>query len=210
MTALVTLDRKTGEPMLDSRVAARELGLEHESVLRLFSERPELGIEYSDLKSEKSGKRGQPAKFALLTERQALLLITMVRNTDEAIIKKFQLVDAFLDMRNAVNERRIEKAVHRELTDAVQASPVNDAMHGWAFKTLTDLIYKATIGMDAKHYREANGLDEKANVREHLTAIQNKSVASLEKMVGSMLDMGMDYYRIKEIVFSMSQKRVSE
>lgn len=203
MTDLITVDKRSGELLLDSRVAARELGIEHESVMRLCQERPELGIAISDFKSEmvkRSQGGGKRSKYVLLTEEQALLLITMVRNTDEAMPKKQALVRAFLAMRDALNETKIARAVRRELTDSIQMAGLNERMHGFAYKSLTDLVYKAVLGMDAKRFREAQGLEADANVREHLTPIQTVAVERLEKLVGSMVELGADYDRIKSAV----------
>ena len=92
------------------------------------------------------------------------------------------------------------KMVRRALTDVLQDFGINAIMHGHAYSTYTNLIYKAVLGMDAKHYREAHGLDEKANVREHLTAYQLKTVEKAEELVKSLINVGYDYTEIKVIL----------
>ncbi|MEI7870110.1 MAG: Rha family transcriptional regulator [Candidatus Methylumidiphilus sp.] len=107
---LVELKPVKGEPRVDSRLIARELGNQHESMIRLIddyrSDFEEFGVvrfqtqkpqanEFPDFKSENSqakAKRGRPERFALLNEDQAYLLLTYARNTPEARRLKLNLV----------------------------------------------------------------------------------------------------------------------
>lgn len=213
--ALVALDRKTGEPVLDSRVAARELGVEHESIIKLLGEYSE---ESSDLKSDLLGvvrfetekrpgsRTGQKERYALLSERQALLLITMVRNSPEALRAKERLVDAFLAMRAALLSRKIDKVVRRELTDALRDSGEAERTHGHAYSLYTDLVYRAVLGMDAKHYREAIGLGKDEPVRAHLTAAQDETVRKFEDMVRTMVELAVPFDQIKTTITTMAAR----
>lgn len=73
-------------------------------------------------------------------------------------------------------------------------------MHGFAYKTLTDLEYKMVLGMTAKQYRDALGLPPNANVREHVNEYQRRSIARLERAVQGMVDIGMKYGQIKDVL----------
>jgi hypothetical protein len=77
-------------------------------------------------------------------------------------------------------------------------------MHGFAFKQFTDLINKAVLGMDARKYRETNGLPKDANVREHLTPVQQAGISKIEKLVGAAIDAGADYYKVKDMLAGMT------
>ncbi|MDR2393480.1 MAG: hypothetical protein LBD93_04910, partial [Treponema sp.] len=76
-------------------------------------------------------------------------------------------------------------------------------MHGFAFKQFTDLINKAVLGMDARKYRETNKLPKDANVREYITPVQLASMAKIEKLVGAAIDVGADYYKVKDMITGM-------
>jgi len=202
MNELLIIDQKNQIPLIDSRVVASELGVEHESLLRLFKERSEIGVEYSDLKSEKSGKRGQPTKYALLTEQQFVLLVTMVKNTDEAVTAKQKLVRLFFAMREALQDKRLSKIMRRELTDVIQEAKALGRidMHGHEYGNFTDLIYRNSVGMSAKQYRESHGLDKDANAKERMTTEEVAKVTKMDELVKSLLANGFDYQQIKEIL----------
>lgn len=210
MSAIVVLDRKTGEPVLDSRVAARELGVEHQALRELIeAHEDDLGsirFETGSKKQANGRYNPKPERWALLTEKQALLLITLVRNTDEALAKKKQLVDAFLALRSVV----IDRKVRRELTDVLRDSGEYDRTHGHAYSLYTDMIYRVALGMDARHYREATGIPKDASVRENLTAAQLVTVERLEKLVSSILDLGADYAQVKAAIEGFGRKKIGD
>lgn len=92
-----------GEPRIDSRIVANELGVTHRNTYELVDnysvEFQELGIlrfQTGEIKG-----RGQPEKFYLLNEDQTYFLMTLVRNTAEAVQLKKRLVKAFAQYRVA-------------------------------------------------------------------------------------------------------------
>lgn len=110
----------------------------------------------------------------------------------------------FIAAEKAYRENRIttqiSKAIRRELTDALKDSGLNEKMHGFGYKTFTDLIYKLVLNMNAKQFRVAKGLEKTANVRDYLNQYQLQEVGRLEKAVQSMIDIGMEYDEIKMLL----------
>ena len=96
--------------------------------------------------------------------------------------------------------RALSKERRRNLTDALKESGLNEKMHGFGYKTFTDLIYKLVLNMNAKQYREAFGLDKDANVREYVNQYQLYEIGRLEKAAQSMIDIGMNYDDIKKLL----------
>lgn len=121
-TSLLVLDDENGIPLLDSRVAAKELGIEHKS-LRETIEAHSDSLMISRFETAKSESAGRPEKFYLLTERQTLLLITMVKNTEEALIAKTNLVDAFMEMRRQLDVIKAEdlRKMMKKLDDVAES-----------------------------------------------------------------------------------------
>ena len=113
-------------------------------------------------------------------------------------------------LRALVVTARANKLTRRSLTDTLQISGEADRMHGHAYSTYTDLIYRAVLGMDAKHYRAALGLEADANVREHLTAAQAETVRKFEDLVRSMVEVGMAYEQVKAAIQSMAVRKIEE
>ncbi len=86
-----------GEHRIDSRLVATSLDIEHESFLRTLStyepELQELGILRFEIGEIKG--RGQPQKYALLNEDQAIFAGTLSRNTRQVVNFKLKLTKTF-------------------------------------------------------------------------------------------------------------------
>lgn len=89
-----------GELVVDSRLIAERLGIEHRSLLRTIEKyldrlqaKNQVRFEIHMVKLPQGGTKQQ--KYAFLDERQATLLMTLSRNTDQVLDCKEALVDAF-------------------------------------------------------------------------------------------------------------------
>lgn len=118
--------------------------------------------------------------------------------------KGYEVREYFIEVEKHYREsyinNRIGKVVRRELTDALKESGLNDQMHGWGYKTFTDLIYKLVLGVNAKRYREMMGLEKDADVRQCLNEFQKQEVARLESAAKGLIGIGMSYDEIKRIL----------
>jgi hypothetical protein len=138
-----------------------------------------------------------PKGLILITESGYLMLVKSFTD-DLAWAVQRELVNAYF--RPGIISREVGRIVRRELTDAIKDAGLNDEMHGFAYKTFTDLEYKMVLGMTAKQYRTALGLPVDANVRQHVNEFQRQSIARLENAVQGMVDIGMKYGQIKDIL----------
>lgn len=99
-----------GEHRIDSRLVARSLGIEHESLMRTIStyqtkieKLGALRFQIGVLKYE--GYKGSTRfKYVLLNENQAIFLATLSRNTDQVVEFKLQLTEAFAEVRTRLVE----------------------------------------------------------------------------------------------------------
>ncbi len=96
MTDLQVIE-KDGEMLADSRDVAEKLGIEHRSLIRSINANiidikgfGILRFEIAEIKG-----RGQPEKYALLNEDQALFVGTLCRNSKEVVAYKAWLVRGF-------------------------------------------------------------------------------------------------------------------
>ena len=76
----------------------------------------------------------------------------------EAYIKQFNAMEKAL--LGKIKEREKGIAVRQALTKAIQQSNENDRMHGHAYSTYTDVIYKVVFGKTAKQLREEFGISK--------------------------------------------------
>jgi phage regulator Rha-like protein len=108
-----------GEHRIDSRLVAQSLGIEHESFMRTLStyepELQELGILRFEI-GEIRG-RGQPQKYVLLNEDQAIFAATLSRNTRQVVTFKLKLTKAFSEARKQLQAST--PAIHT-FTDALR------------------------------------------------------------------------------------------
>ena len=101
---------KRNDIFTTSMVIAQETDNQHESIVRRINEcldkLAKMGrVRFSDLKSG-NPLGGRPTRVYELNEMQATFLITLLQNTDKVIEFKFELVQEFYRMRQALLERQ--------------------------------------------------------------------------------------------------------
>ncbi len=103
----VSVCEKNGVLVVDSRLIAIGLGIEHESFLKTINRYKNqteqafgiLRFEVGEIKG-----RGQPPKFVYLTEEQSTFLMTLSRNTERVVRCKLELVKAFTEAKKIIKQ----------------------------------------------------------------------------------------------------------
>lgn len=121
-----------------------------------------------------------------------------------AYIKQFNAMEKILIGKMKEREKGI--AVRQALTNALQLSQENERMHGHAYSTYTNIIYKAVFGKDAKHLREELGITKKDNLRDWLSAEELAAIQSVEMIVSGLVNCGWGYDQIKDFVLYQNLK----
>jgi len=116
----------------------------------------------------------------------------------EAYIKQFNVMEKTLQGKLVEREKGI--AVRQSLTKALQQSAENERMHGHAYSTYTNCIYKVLFGKNAKQLRKEFGISERENIRDFLPEEQLKAMQSMECLVSGLVDCGWGYDQIKEFI----------
>lgn len=101
----IALTAYKGEPRVDSRLLAEQLGNQHENTYDLLKKYEadfrEFGVlRFETGKPSAGSQGGRPVAFALLNEDQCYLLLTYSRNTPRARALKINLVKAFREARD--------------------------------------------------------------------------------------------------------------
>lgn len=120
MSIALSLAVIDGEPRVDSRLVANELGVAHKNARELIEQYrcdfEELGVwRFETAKPSKDTLGGRPEKFYLLNEDQTYFLMTLVRNTPEAVQLKKRLVKAFAQFRMTANSLELVPAPRLEI-----------------------------------------------------------------------------------------------
>lgn len=116
---------KDGEPRASTEMIAIGFGLKHKNVLSLVRKHQEeldhFGLLAFQTRPRSKGQHGGgDVEFALLNERQAMLLISLMRNTIKVLAFKVRLVSEFANMADALHNRDLtmwERRIRLEARD---------------------------------------------------------------------------------------------
>lgn len=147
---------------VDTRFMARQLGNQHENVMRLIKDY-RADFEVFGILRFQTGEikgRGQPERSALLNEDQCYLLLTYCRNTAKVRAFKVELVRAFAEVRRAAAIRQTEylpsyHALHDAIKAIANGSPSERWLHVNANKALNRLA-----GLSAGQRRTAGPMEQ--------------------------------------------------
>lgn len=196
---------KQEKTVVSSLDVANTFGKRHDNVLKDIRE---LGcseefrlLNFEESKYLNEQKHKQPMYY-LTRDGFTLLVMGYTGETamkfKEAYIKQFNVMERTLQGKLIEREKGI--AVRQSLTKALQQSTENERMHGHAYSTYTNCIYKVLFGMNAKQLREKYGIDKKENLRDYLSEEDLRAVQSMECLVSGLVDCGWGYDQIKEFI----------
>lgn len=193
---------------------AETFGKRHSDVLRdidnlecsdRFTERNFALSSYKDL----SGKNN---RMYLIT-KDGFTILAMGYTGEKAMRFKEGYIKQFNAMEKALigkmKEREKGIAVRQALTKALQQSKENERMHGHAYSTYTNCIYKVLFGMNAKQIREKYGIGKKENLRDYFSEEELKAVQSMECLVSGLVDCGWSYDKIKDFIEQNNMKHLA-
>lgn len=155
-----------------------------------------------DLDSYKAAN-GKTNPMYLMT-RDGFTLLAMGYTGEKAMRFKLAYIKQFNEMEKAMQGKLIERekgiAVRQSLTKALQQSAENERMHGHAYSTYTNCIYKVLFGKNANQIREELGIGRKEKIRDYLSEEQLRAIQSMECLVSGLIDCGWGYDQIKEFI----------
>lgn len=125
----------------------------------------------------------------------------------EAYIKQFNVMEKMLQGKLIEREKGI--AVRQSLTKALQQSTENERMHGHAYSTYTNCIYKVLFGMNANQLREHYNIGKKDNLRDCFSAEDLQAVQSMECMVSGLVACGWGYDKVKTFISETNVKKLA-
>ena len=192
---------------------AETFGKEHKNVLRDIREL-ECSDEFNRLNFELTSyidARNRKQDMYYIT-RDGFTLLVMGYTGEKAMRFKEAYIRQFNAMEKAligkIKEREKGIAVRQALTKAIQQSNENERMHGRAYSTYTDVVYKVVFGKSAKQLREEYGITKKDNLRDCFSAEELSKVQSVEMIVGGLMNCGWGYDEIKGFIVSTKNKLI--
>lgn len=184
---------------------AETFGKEHRRVLQDIREigcSEEFRLHNFVQSSYENSQRKQQPMF--LVTRDGFVLLAMgytgelAMRFKEAYIKQFNAMESAL--RGKLVEREKGIAVRQALTKALQQSTENERMHGHAYSTYTNVIYKVLFGMNAAQLREKYQIKASDNLRDCFTQEELRAIQSMECLVSGLVDCGWEYTAVKDFI----------
>ncbi|VVM99063.1 Rha family transcriptional regulator [Pseudomonas fluorescens] len=101
---VITLTQSQGEPRVDSRLLAEQLGNKHKNTMELIDKYADKIRRFGQLPFQTEARPvgqhgGGDARFALLNEDQCYFLLSLSRNSDVVVELKADLIMAFREAR---------------------------------------------------------------------------------------------------------------
>ena len=185
----------------------------HDHVLRdvekLKKDIPNFGEMFFETTMPDSYGRSQKA---FLMNRDGFTLLVMGYTGEKAMKFKIAYIKQFNAMEQALigkmKEREKGIAVRQALTKAIQQSNENERMHGHAYSTYTDIVYKVVFGKTAKQLREEYGITKNDNLRDYFNSDEISKVQSVEMIVSGLMNCGWGYDEIKGFIVSTKNKLI--
>ncbi len=203
---------KNKEYFIDSEGLALLSENEHRAVTQLIrtykKDLEEIGVLTFEMsKPNESG--GRPKKTWLLSEHQALVLTTFMKNSDKVKSFKKRLVSEFIKMRDYIQKQETIRLAgietRKSLTDSILESGEQERMHGRGYSNYTRLVY-AVCGL-TKTYKEWKA-DEKAHPEEYkgqtfrnfIHTNDLKRIELAESLIKPLLELGNEYGEIQKTI----------
>lgn len=156
-------------------------------------------------------EQGHKQSMFIMT-RDAFTILVMGYTGEKAMQFKEAYIRQFNAMEKAligkIREREKGIGVRRVLTDSLQRTSENERMHGHAYSTYTDLIYKSVFGKTAKQLRLDLNIGNKENIRDYLTEEELLLVQNAEMLVSSLVGYGWGYGEIKDFLENKSVNKL--
>lgn len=191
--------------VVSSLDVAETFGKGHKNILRdirrleCSDEFRRLNFEQSEYLNEQNHK--QPMYYMT---RDGFTILVMGYTGEKAMRFKEAYIKQFNAMEKTLQGKLIERekgiAVRQSLTKALQQSTENERMHGHAYSTYTNCIYKVLFGKNTKQLREEFGIGQKENLRDYLSEEQLRETQSMECLVRGLVDCGWGYDQIRETI----------
>ena len=204
------LYERKGTVFCSSRQVADTFNRRHDHILRNIDEltAPTSGVskEFITRNFEVSKYKDVSGKWnrEWLLTKDGFAMVAMeikgkrAREFKETYIQRFNAMEEFIKSLAAT------KLEFPAFTDAIMAS--HDEPKHYHFSNEINMTYRIVLGMDAKKFREQNGLEKDAVIKPYLTLEQIKAIESLQRADIGLIIAIPDFNQRKETLFKYYQK----
>ena len=214
---------KEDETVVTSLDVAETFGKQHKDVLESIRgineavSTAEFSALFYDGTYKASNGKNNPMYYM---NRDGFTLLAMGYTGEKAMQFKLAYINQFNAMENVLKDILEERhrteverakgiAVRQALTKAIQQSSENERMHGHAYSTYTNVIYKSIFGKNAKQLREERCIGKTDDLRNVFSEEELKAIQSAEMLVSSLIAYGWGYEEIKDFITKNVPKQLA-
>nr|WP_315022866.1 Rha family transcriptional regulator [uncultured Aminipila sp.] len=125
----------------------------------------------------------------------------------EGYIKQFNAMEKILI--GKLREREKGISVRHALTDALMQSKEAERMHGHAYSTYTNCIYKVLFNKNANQLRESFNIGKSDDLRGCFTTEELRDIQHMENLVSGLIGCGWGYDQIKDFIEKNNVKQIA-
>lgn len=192
------LYEKDGKAFCDSLHVADDFSKEHKNVLRDIENldcSEKFGKLNFELSSYKSAQNKKMPKY-LLTKDGFIFLVMGYRGKIAARFKE-AYIERFNQMEEYILSLHQLKADYPAFTKAITQAHEVPAKHHYSNEI--NMINKIVLGMNAKQFKEANGINSKvSSIRPYLSSDELKLIEELQVVDIGLIVSGMEYQQRRE------------
>ncbi|WP_395318178.1 Rha family transcriptional regulator [Fructilactobacillus frigidiflavus] len=188
-----------GVPYTTADIIASYAQVSHKHINSMINKYKDRLERKSKLLFKKEVSGANPKKIYMLSERQATLLITFLKNTERVADFKEKLVDSFFKVRIQQNQRKMiydfSKDISKQLGDAIKN---NVEVNKFTYANFNKLVYKSAIGISTNQLRKRRNIPNNAEISTYLDIEEFKKVNNAKVKLVGLLNQNLSYQEIKE------------
>ena len=205
------LYERKGNVFCSSRQVAEEFNRQHKHILDTITKLTEptsglseefilLNFEGNSYK-DSSGKRNRE----YLMTKDGFTMVVMEFKTKKARQFKEAYINRFNAMEEVIKSLVSTKLEHPAFTEAVMLA--HEEPKHYHFANETNMINRIVLGMDAKQFKQANGLDIKTpSIRPYLSAEQIRAIETLQRTDIGLIYAIPDYQARKQALIQYCER----
>jgi len=203
--------------VVDSRMLAEGFEVEHRAVKQLLRKHEEAFTRAGLVAFQMSRtKNGREESFCYLNERQSILLVTLMRNSDIVVAFKEKLVNDFLNTRKALLEALTRKQ-NQEWLDSRSKGKVQRRQTTDTIKRFVDYAIDQGSKNASRYYGNISKMENASlffveqkfpNLRDILAGNQLITISAADQIVENAIIEGMEKGMFYKDIFKLCKTRV--
>ena len=199
------LYESNGKPFCDSLQVAESFDKRHDHVMRDIenvltniskTDNPKFGdINFIQANYRDSMNRKQ-TKYLL--SRDGFTLLAFGYDGDKAMQFKLDYIHRFNQMEQFIQSLLTSKVEFPAFTEAIMLA--HEEPKHYHFSNEINMIYRIVLGVDAKRFRQENGISETESIKPCLTLDELKAIETLQRIDIGLIEAGLGFKERKAIL----------